>query len=1705
MGNSYRIKTDIGIDKTLQVCLDQEFDFLEILSLKILPSEIYLRDCADYGVVVGRVSVNNGFGIPNARVSVFVPITTQDLDNPNITSIYPYQTVEEINSDGYKYNLLPKVKSYNAHTPTGTFPTREEVLKIPTYIEVYDKYYKYTVKTNDSGDFMIFGVPLGTQTLVMNVDLSDIGQFSLTPQDLIRMGRATEDQVDGTKFKSSTNLDELPQIVRMVKTVEVQPLWGQQETCNIGINRSDFDLGAEGIKIEPTAVFMGSMFSDLESNYLKSSCKPNKLSGELCSLTTGPGQILSIRQTIDTDVNNRPILEQFTLGRGGKVIDENGTWLVELPMNLDYVYTNEYGEQVLSLDPSKGIPTKGKYRFKVKWNQSPSSSEPIKRGYVLVPNIKEWGWNGTSDPNSSSPITPPFKEFQSSYAFSLDWNDYGNTGTTIGNQMINEAINCKDRFYEFQYNKVYTVSQLITQFRKGDVSSNIISVKNILDQTCDSDNNKFPTNDSYYRFDFLFFTYRILMFLAKLLIVPLVIVTHVVTSIIRYVFIPFLVLLGIFAGFMFYQVVLQAIAAYPSIGQIQPLLQQGLLWLGLLGVTVILIVFSKKIIKLFKHIRLSNITYPSCEYCECDDPDDMDVSDVQTPDTLNNSSTTNNPPTNTDGSSCLSPLFNQGNYSTGSNWYGEMLAGMLPPPTGPVYSNYSTVSVAQNVSTNGNYYISFSLSVPERMNLFNSKGKFYNNLPGSFITNGFGPNQIKARFGYDLNGGAFPNNLNTSPTIGKYHYDNVVAVVVTPECYAKMTAGKVISFQDTNKSSDQNYKNQPQNIYGTESITGTPYLQSATTKNITVQSADPANPSTTYNVTYSLTGNTDNDLGLYAKFPMDVEYFQVVTGYTISDFMAAVPTNADSNSLFRRFIDSYNVIYDIDTTNNYSYTTISPNGFYSFTNYKTQYIVFLVRGVDPNSPRVKCSYDLSILFGHNNYGNVIVNGDYKMNIPLRAGLRCVDHDYIGNNNSTDGYAGASNSGDYLFFNSFHFLPSPTDFVPFTTTLPKYYMDTSESKNQNSSYAGVTVISGSHGASIAGTVNYYAYENTSSTGTFSTVPTTQNVGTLNRGYFVGELVEGTSYMTMTNIKLNGSKKTPTVTSSYYNSLSYVNSHAIVASTSFSSNRIVMRSDRLPFSTSVSNSSTPSRPLHTNSAFSVYIIDDAGLSTSNPVVINTTPQSLTSAETVYNGPNSGLLNSFECGELIPLSCYQNLNGTIVTAPNGDSCYQTSLDGGVFDGTFLEGKFTLKKYKRMPDKKCYEIVQIPFVTFVADLNTVNEWLGRNVINYAACRNVLSHIFTNNWINGTLYMPVFKNNRFFDSQNKPYSVYCNDVVVKHEATETFYYRSSPYEYQVGFIGQPSPISSTGSYYGGNVKNLMYPTTLIDLGPKTDYLDEIVFSKDFNGYVVDRLESTTYHDVSELLNLFFISRITNLDFISNMITGPRVQNFFSRHQNSSGGRLLMIDGDYAQLISINSELGVVPFENEQYPNPNQVYYNNGTIKDGVIGVFFESDLQVRDFITPKRTIINPNALTSLNNPSCVFDNFAVNSQEVPYYLWNITYNSAGPSIFGSQQNDWYTNVVSTTFLTSKYQSMDRTSSSSYYPVPFDMGRYSNFKGYIYNVKSNVINPNLPYGTTSAAGTNNQYYFRTGNPFFFYFGLKKGRSAFDRFSQLYIQTDTTTP
>jgi len=217
MSKSYRIRSTPGEGNGyLKVNLDlnQNYDFLEILSLKISQKDEYQNFCADYGVVAGRVIINGGFGVPNVKVSIFVPVEDRDLDDPVKSAIYNYTEPfpDQKNQNGIRYNLLPKNQQSLDHTPVGTFPKKREILDDKTTLEIYEKYYKYTTTTNEAGDYILFGIPVGQHYLHYDMDVSDIGFISSRPFELINKGYSDDLFANRFKFNSSNNLDSLPQI-----------------------------------------------------------------------------------------------------------------------------------------------------------------------------------------------------------------------------------------------------------------------------------------------------------------------------------------------------------------------------------------------------------------------------------------------------------------------------------------------------------------------------------------------------------------------------------------------------------------------------------------------------------------------------------------------------------------------------------------------------------------------------------------------------------------------------------------------------------------------------------------------------------------------------------------------------------------------------------------------------------------------------------------------------------------------------------------------------------------------------------------------------------------------------------------------------------------------------------------------------------------------------------------------------------------------------------------------------------------------------------------------------------------------------------------------------------------------------------------------------------------------------------------------------
>ena len=1063
MGQSYRIRTELGVNKTINVQIDQEFEFLEILSLKLQQEDIYVRACSDYGVLVGRVTANNGLGVPNARVAVFIPIEVVDQSNPIITSIYPYKSVNDRNEDGYRYNLLPYEKSYSKHAATGTLPSRIDALTATTVVDIYDKYYKFTAKTNESGDYMIMGVPLGIQNILMDVDLSDIGEFSLTPQDLIRIGLATEAQVAGDTFKTSTDLNSLPQIISINKQIEISPLWGEPAICQIAINRLDFDLRDDAnVDIQPTSVFMGSIYSTPDTFRIKGgrdglSGKVRDNFGNLCQLQAGPGQILAIRQTIQIDSNGNPILEEYKLEQNGNVIDGNGSWLSELPMNLDYIVTNEFGERVLSNDPTIGIPTKAKYRFKIKWQQSNELSEQTRRPYYLVPNVREYGWvNSNSDPN----LTGGNNQLASSYYFGLDWSGYTKGfNSTQRIKKLNEMIDCQDTFYQFDFNRVYTVSGLIDQYKSGG-RGKFIGIKEIDSNECADSVNKFPVNEGFRNFDFIYFLFAIIFQVIQIIGLPLLILYHFVAWLYNNFAV---VVIGILIGFAAKAVVQTLIEAYnfAIYAAANPLtwnmaITAGviLLRLGFYGFLTRALIknFGKLTSYNFDPIKLAMIQYPDCQACECSNGN-------ITPVTTN---TQDVPPipsqvTQVSGSESYVPTLEaylatkpivtntvsvtNENYdsvlNTIASTFAQPLSGVPGSAKNPkIYHTTRSQKFGRPAgdSIKNMFGLTFDLPIGERINIYNLRSKFFDNT-----------NKIKVTFATNNNQG--------------FHYDNTLTVLTSGD----YTPGDLITFVNPALSQDPNYRwtgttkggklisgltgKVPTGIipitvnYATSQTsdastnytlpTGfTPtcvtsvtvnvteagtvsYLncygdKSATTKSIgvhTLTDVDCIDLSSLGGLAvYTVTGYGDECRGY--DYPMDIEYYQVLTAITVTKTVInnlpvyslpeLAPVNQNgltSNSSFWNQLIQPSTIITFDECRN-SYFGTNPtnsrtNIYYEKLNatylneFETQKVLILQRGVDPYSPQYVNKYGIGRILGHPNEDDVVITASTRVNVPIQ--------------------------------------------------------------------------------------------------------------------------------------------------------------------------------------------------------------------------------------------------------------------------------------------------------------------------------------------------------------------------------------------------------------------------------------------------------------------------------------------------------------------------------------------------------------------------------------------------------------------------------------------------------------------------------------------------------------------------------------------------
>jgi hypothetical protein len=312
------------------------------------------------------------------------------------------------------------------------------------------------------------------------------------------------------------------------------------------------------------------------------------------------------------------------------------------------------------------------------------------------------------------------------------------------------------------------------------------------------------------------------------------------------------------------------------------------------------------------------------------------------------------------------------------------------------------------------------------------------------------------------------------------------------------------------------------------------------------------------------------------------------------------------------------------------------------------------------------------------------------------------------------------------------------------------------------------------------------------------------------------------------------------------------------------------------------------------------------------------------------------------------------------------------------------------------------------------------------------------------------------------------------------------------------------------------------------------------------KISETSYTDLSDMINFFSIIRILDINFWRSLLSTDMIKKLFSR----GGDKGFRVDADFAQSSAINSQIGVIPFDSDYYEstgtNPALIAAGFGA-NNIMMGIYFQStveDMQVRDFISPMR-IIRYNT----NTNSFIYDYISNKSQVVPNYKWKI--QTGGYTLFGKQNNDWVTTPSFNGFYAQKYQSLDRLTSDYFTAGSLSPNEY-NSRGYIFaqsasvtlnvgtplivgNVYTivNYVSPDNFLNVGATANTNDVSFIATGTtpsswvnstieaspiyltgatininpalagaPWYFYFGLKKGETAINKFYTKYIGETT---
>jgi hypothetical protein len=348
----------------------------------------------------------------------------------------------------------------------------------------------------------------------------------------------------------------------------------------------------------------------------------------------------------------------------------------------------------------------------------------------------------------------------------------------------------------------------------------------------------------------------------------------------------------------------------------------------------------------------------------------------------------------------------------------------------------------------------------------------------------------------------------------------------------------------------------------------------------------------------------------------------------------------------------------------------------------------------------------------------------------------------------------------------------------------------------------------------------------------------------------------------------------------------------------------------------------------------------------------------------------------------------------------------------------------------------------------------------------------------------------------------FCKDCLyrkVESDGNVNYYYRSTPYNpsysgYEAQYNGNLTNdegktynqvySGKTKGFYGSrrigsNRREINFPTTIIDLGPRTTWIDEVCVdpSLDVNCSITRSIGATSFKQIDDLMEYVIQSKELKergrLD----------IQDLF----DSRGDGL--IDGDIAQLLNFNTQTGIYPFEYEELDSPYSSLYNGYFDSKGPVGI----DL-VYSEDNPDTLIVEANGLLirkCINEKGRLGDY----SQKVPYYMWDTKGHGFGENANGGESQNYYVDRI----YNQRIQEIKSNLNTDATVATLDDFYLSPEASYVLPpIRDCVDNGSGKQKSNDnykeyTVGGNIKHLMEIGSPFHFMFGLKKGNTAWDKF------------